>query len=97
MYDFVTVERLQANDHVIENAPNLLLLHMLVFSLQVVYLRLQIAPVRELHHYAECLSAFFKKRFLISYDVRMLNGRQDPDLIQRIFLLFFIQLTELDL
>jgi hypothetical protein len=87
------MQRLQPDDHLIEYAPNLLLLHVLVPFFEVVNFGLQVAPVRELHHYAQCLCAFLKESLFVAYDIRVLNGCEDSHLVQGVLLLFLAELA----
>ena len=73
MNNLVLVQAVKPVDHLIKNAPNFLLFEHSACTFALVDLCLQVAIVRELHHYAEGRSTLLKESLLVTCDILMLK------------------------
>jgi hypothetical protein len=83
------VKSLETPDHLNKIVPYLFFSKHFFGLLLFVYYLQQIAAVCVLHHYTETVRAVLEKRLLVTYYVRVLNRRQNADLVEsvRLFLL----------
>ena len=97
MQNFLLVKCLQPPSHLDEAVPDLLFTKKDAGSLILHHFVVEVAPVSELHHYAQTTGVFVKERLLVRNNVGVLNRGQDSHLIKRIEALFYRQLADLDL
>lgn len=55
-----------------------------------------IALLSVLHHQAQCLRVYVDKRLLVLHDVHVFDRGEEPDLVQCVLLVFFIEVGYLD-
>lgn len=79
---------MQAVDHLIEDGPDVFLLHVLHRLLVLVNLCLQIATIGELHHNTQRGTALFKEGLFVCRHIFMLNRGQNAHFVDCIVLLF---------
>jgi len=91
------VQGLHAADNLDEVVPDLLLGQLHPGPLLLVDDAEDVASVGELHHDAEVASLVLEEGILVADDVGMLDGSQDPDLVEGILLLLLGKLAHLDL
>lgn len=73
--------------HLIENAPYFPFFEHSVSPFSLIYLCLQVAIIRILHHDAKRGSALLEKRLFVTGDVLVLERGEDAHLVDRVVLL----------
>lgn len=104
MEDFEVVESLEAAADLEEDVPNLGFFHVCGRLGASSNPLIQVGVIRKLHDNTNKMTLVLPQRvgcdidkcFAVTYNVRMLDGRQYSDFVEGILLLFVVQVIELD-
>ena len=83
------MKTLKAQNHLVKDGPDIILLCELLCLFCLVYLALEITIITVLHDNTEGVGLLFEKGLFVTSNIGMPNGGQDSHFIQSILLFFF--------